>query len=475
MNSAIRTKIVATLGPATDSPEQIESLLQAGVDLFRLNFSHGTHEEHERRVRWIRDAEARLGRPVGILQDLQGPKLRIGKFQGGEAAVWDGQEFRLDADPAPGDNRRVCVPVPELIRALRPGHTLLLKDGEILLQVLQADANGAVTRVVAGGTLTDRCGIHVRDVDLDIPALSDKDLRDVEFGAALGVDWVALSFVRTADDLRQARRRLAELRSPARLMAKIETPSAVARFSEILAEADGIMIARGDLGVTMRPEQVPGIQKRLIRACVDAAKPVITATQMMQSMVESPTPTRAEASDVANAVFDGTDAVMLSAETSIGRHPIAAVRMMDQIARAVEGSEDYRQVLHRYPPRERPPIPDAICHSACRLAQILPARAIVPFTRSGSTAAKVSSHRPAAVVAALTPSQTIARQLTVAWGVFPIVIPEPPDPDRLAQIAIARVLAAGLACPGELVVITGGVSAGGPANAIRVERIPEFG
>lgn len=349
-----RTKIVATLGPATDDKEVIRALAEAGADVFRLNFSHGAPEDHRRRVGWVREVAEELGRTLAVLQDLQGPKIRVGRFREGQVLLRPGQRFVLTAEPVEGDEHRVSVSYKGLPEDVSPGQILLLDDGRIRLKVLEVRSPEILTEVEVGGVLSNNKGINIPGADLSIPALSEKDIQDLALGAELGVDWVAVSFVRTRDDLLLARHYLSRYGSKARLMAKIEKPSAVARFEEILEEADGIMVARGDLGVEMPLEEVPIVQKRLILRCIAAGKPVITATQMLESMVQNPSPTRAEASDVANAIFDGTDAVMLSAETAAGAYPVEAVAMMARIAKAVESSPEFLQKLNVLSPRPHP-------------------------------------------------------------------------------------------------------------------------
>lgn len=468
-----RTKIVATLGPATNTRADIDALLAAGCDLFRLNFSHGTHDEHAARMGAIRAAEAELGRPVGVLQDLQGPKIRIGRFADPAGiTLAAGDRFSLTADASPGDQRRVGISLPALIGDLAPGERVLLSDGMLEFEVVEQHDDRVDCRVITGGPLSDHKGINVPAADLSVPALSAKDVADLEFGAGLGVDWVALSFVRTADDLNAAREHLRRVGSRARLMAKIEKPGAVHRFASILDAADGIMVARGDLGVELPPEQVPVIQRSIIRDCQAVGKPVVVATQMLESMIANPRPTRAEASDVGHAIYDGADAVMLSGETAIGRHAAEAVAIMDRIAQAVESSEDYGRQLYQYADEAAPSVQLAVCHSACRLAEILPAEVVASFTWSGSTARQVAKHRPGALVVALTPFVEVARQLTIQWGVVPLTDEQPTSSDTMTAQAIARLRSAGLVEPGEQVIITAGVpfAVPGTTNLIRVER-----
>jgi len=453
-----RTKIVATMGPASSKTPVIRKLIETGVDVFRLNFSHGKQEEHRQRCQTIRDLAQTIGRTVGILQDLQGPKIRVTTFADSAGVeLVPGAKFVIDTDTAPGDINRVGTTLPQLCGEVHPGQRLLLDDGRIQLKCTAQKPDAVETEVVVGGRLTDHKGINLPDCDLSVPALSEKDVADLEFGAELKVDWVALSFVRTVSDLQTAREHLARVGSRAKLMAKIEKPGAVARFDDILVAADGIMVARGDLGVEMRPEQVPVIQKRIIHACIEAGKPVITATQMLESMVDAPIPTRAEASDVANAIFDGTDAVMLSAETAAGHYPVEAVQMMDRVAREVESSETYADRQYRAYARDLPTVQDAICHSACKTAEILEAAAIASFTTSGSTAWRVARHRPKAKIVALTPSREVARQLALGWGMIPVVTAKHTDSDNMAEDVLGILREVGLVHRGEKIIITAGL------------------
>ena len=468
-----RTKIVATLGPASDSKEAIRALAEAGADVFRLNFSHGTHEEHRRRAAWVREVEKELGKTLAILQDLQGPKIRIGRFKEGRVELKVGQPFILTRAPVEGDETRVSITYKGLPEDVAPGQVLLLDDGRLRLRVERIQGDEIHTVVELGGILSDSKGINVPGSDLSIPALSEKDIQDLALGAELGVDWVAVSFVRTRDDLLLARHYLARHGSRARLMAKIEKPSAVHRFEEILEEADGIMVARGDLGVEMPLEEVPIMQKRLILKAIAAGKPVITATQMLESMVQNPSPTRAEASDVANAIFDGTDAVMLSAETAAGAYPVEAVATMARIARVVESSPEFLQKLNVLRPAPTPTTQDAIAQAADDIVEAVEAKAIVVFTATGSSARRIARTRPKVPILALTPNPEVERQLALVWGVLPHLAPDPQDTDDMVRIALEKAKACGLAQVGERVVIAAGVPFGvrGTTNLIRVERV----
>lgn len=471
-----RTKIVATLGPASSNRDMIVKLMEAGVNVFRLNFSHGSRELHRANIEMIREESKRLGRAVGVLQDLQGPKIRTGTFAEGRVLLEIGKRFELSCeDDAPGDQNRVGVTYKGLCADVKIGDTLLLDDGRLALQVTGLKGKIIETKVTLGGVLSNNKGINIPGADLSIPALTDKDVEDLLFGAECDVDWVAISFVRSRDDLLLARHYLARAGSHAKLMAKIEKPGAVQRFDEILSEVDGVMVARGDLGVEMPPERVPLIQKRLIRDCVEAGKPVVTATQMLESMIQNPTPTRAEASDVANAIYDGTDAIMLSAETAVGSYPIEAVQIMDRIARSVEADESYQTDMREQYPRPNETTADAVSLGACQMAFNLAANLIVTFTSTGTTAQRVSRNRPAAPILAITPSERAYRQLSVVWGVVPHGSNEIHSTDEMVSVAIRAIEERGLVSGmGESrFVITAGVPFGmrGTTNLIRVERI----
>ena len=473
MKRTRRTKIVATLGPVTNSPERIRELILAGVNVFRLNFSHGGVDVHRTSAERIREAAAELGANVGILQDLQGPKIRVGRFTDDKVILTVGDRFSLTCDDdSPGDASRVGVTYMGLCHDVKTGDTLLLDDGRLALRVLDVDVGTIRTEVSLGGTLSNNKGINLPDADVSIPALTDKDVEDLKFGAKIGVDWVAMSFVRSRDDLLLARHYLAREGSSAKLMAKIEKPGAVERFAEILREVDGVMVARGDLGVEMPPERVPQIQKKLIRACREAGKPVVTATQMLESMIGNPTPTRAEASDVANAIYDGTDAVMLSAETAVGAYPIEAVKMMDRIARTVEADEMYVEDMREHAPAPEDTTADAVSLGVCNMAHTLRSQLIVTFTSSGATGTRVARNRPEAPILAITPSERAYRQLSIVWGVLPHLTDDIADTDEMVNKANQVILERGLLEPGARFVITAGVPFGtrGTTNMIRVER-----
>ena len=467
-----RAKIIATLGPASASPEVIRALFDAGADVFRFNFSHGSHEDHRRRYDIVRAIEAETGLPIAVLADLQGPKLRIGALGAGPIALAEGERLRLDLDSTPGGGGRVPLPHPEVFAALAPGVQLLLDDGKIRLEVEAATAGTATARVVVGGPLSERKGVSVVGAVLPVSALTDKDRRDLAFALELGADWVALSFVQRPEDLDEVR---ALAGGRAGIMAKLEKPAAVERLDEIVARSDAVMVARGDLGVELPPERVPIIQRRILRACRTAGKPAIVATQMLESMIEAPTPTRAEASDVATAVYEGADAVMLSAESAAGRYPVEAVRMMDRIIAEVEADPHYRQATDAAHPEPGATVADVICHALRRAAAILPVAAIVTYTTSGSTSLRAARERPAAPILGLTPDERTARRLCLVWGVQAVRTPGAEGVTETVEQACAAAAAAGLAGPGDLIAIAAGVPFGvaGTTNLLRIERLPE--
>ncbi len=387
-----RAKIVATLGPASSDRDTLRALFHAGVDVFRLNFSHGSADDHAARMAILRELEAETGRPVGVLADLQGPKLRVGTFADGPVELAEGQAFRLDLDATPGDATRVNLPHPEIFAALVPGAELLLDDGRLRLRVERCDADSADTRVLVGGRLSERKGVNVPGVVLPISALTPKDLRDLQTALEIGADWIALSFVQRPEDVAEARDLV---RGRAAILSKIEKPAAVDAFVEILAVSDGIMVARGDLGVELPVHSVPPIQKRLVRACRQAAKPVIVATQMLESMIESPMPTRAEVSDVATAIYEGADAIMLSAESAAGRYPVEAVQTMDSVARSVEADPIYRDVIDASRgTANRASVADSMAVAAREIAETTDIAVICAYTQSSTTVRLVARERP---------------------------------------------------------------------------------
>ncbi|MCL5778199.1 pyruvate kinase [Limibaculum sp. FT325] len=466
-------KIVATVGPASSSREMLRRLFEAGVDVFRLNMSHGTQDDQAERVRLIRETEHEFERPIGILADLQGPKLRVGRFAEGPVTLEVGQPFRFDLDDTPGDGARVQLPHPEIFAALEPGATLLVNDGKIRLKVRACDKQSADCEVVVGGEISNNKGVNVPDVVLPLAALTAKDRADLEFALEQGVDWLALSFVQRPEDVLEARELIGERKVA--VMVKVEKPAAVQRFSEILKVVDGIMVARGDLGVEMDIAELPPIQKRMIRECRRAAKPVIVATQMLESMITSPVPTRAEVSDVATAIYEGADAVMLSAESAAGQFPVEAVSMMDRIARRVEGEELHRQIITAARQVDRTSVADAITAAAREVAEATRVKAICCFTHSGTTALLAARERPAVPILALTPVRATARRLSLVWGLH-CVIGEPVDRFKLAVVSAVRaVLRDGFAGSDDRIVVTAGVpfNVPGSTNILRVAPCDE--
>lgn len=462
-----KAKILATLGPSSSSPDEIQELYEAGADVFRLNFSHGTHDDHRTRYVAIRDLERRINRPIGILADLQGPKLRVGTFEGGKVKLAAGDVFRLDLDAAPGDGKRAPLPHPEIFAAIQPGTTLLLDDGRLSLEVESCSKDHAVTRVVTGGVLSDRKGVNLPEVVLPISPLTEKDRDDLEFAMDLGADWVALSFVQRAEDIEEAKRLID---SRASVMTKIEKPAAIKVLSDIVNQSDAIMAARGDLGVEMPPEQVPGLQKAIISECRLAGKPVVVATQMLESMVHSPTPTRAEASDVATAVFDGADAVMLSAETAAGEYPVEAVAMMDRIISSTERNPVYHRTVHALTPRPEPTAADAITTAAAQVSETISAAAIVTYTMSGSTALRAARERPAVPIMVLTDQMQAARRFALLWGAHCVHTADVHSTQEMVEKACRIAVEEGIANNGDQLVITAGVPFGTPGrtNLLRI-------
>jgi len=467
-----KVKIVATLGPASSDKPVIRALWEAGADVFRLNMSHGSHDDIAARHRIIREIEAEVGRPIAILADLQGPKLRVGVFAEGAVDLVIGQMFRLDLSDAPGDATRVQLPHPEIFAALEPGSDLLVNDGKIRLKVESCGADFAECTVTVGGTISNRKGVNVPDVVLPLAALSEKDRRDLEFVCELGVDWLALSFVQRPEDVTEAR---ALARGRAAILSKIEKPAAVKAYDEILKVSDGIMVARGDLGVECPVQAVPPIQKRLVRGARAAAKPVIVATQMLESMIESPMPTRAEVSDVATAIYEGADAVMLSAESAAGQYPVQAVATMDAVAREVESDPTYRQVIEASRRVERKTVADGIVSAAREIAEATDIKAICCFSQSGTTVSLVARERPGVPILALTPLESTARKLCLTWGAHCVLV-APQERFKGAVLAAAKAALQGqFATPQDFIVVTAGVpfNVTGSTNILRVAPCDE--
>ena len=462
-----RAKIIATLGPASRDPETIAALYEAGADVFRLNFSHGTHADHAASVSAIRALENTTGRPITILMDLQGPKLRVGAFQGGKVVIQTGASFRLDLNAELGNEARVCLPHPEIFAALKPGAALLVDDGHLRLKVKACGKDFAETEVIIGGVVSDRKGVNVPDVTLPIPALTPKDRADLDFGLSLGVDWVGLSFVQRPEDVAEVRK---IVNGRAGILSKLEKPAALDQLDAIVELSDSVMVARGDLGVEMPLEQEPVLQKRIVRACRKRGKPVVVATQMLESMIKSPVPTRAEASDVATAVYDGVDAVMLSAETAAGAYPVRAVTTMHRIVRSVESDEHYLDLMragHQDPEHSSPA---AITAAAGQIAHTLKAAAIVTFTSSGSTTLRAAQERPDVPILCITPSLEAGRRLGLVWGVHALVGDFIHSVDDIGDVAVQGAARCGIGKHGQTLVITAGMPFGkvGSTNMVRV-------
>jgi len=463
---------VCTLGPATATRATIAKLISAGMDVARLNFSYGSQEEHGKQIALVRRVAEQLERPVGILQDLSGPKFRVGEIAGGEIELEQGQEVVLSAALRP-DPSHLPLPLPEVVRAITPGMRLLLGDGKIALKVVAARGLELRCRVRAGGVLKSRQGVNIPDLSVSISTVTKKDLADLAFGLSQGVDWVAMSFVRQPEDLAPLRREMERAGVRVPLVAKIEKGEAIGHLDGIIEAADGVMVARGDLGIELPLDRIPVLQKEIISRCNAAGKPVVIATEMLASMVSSPRPTRAEVSDVANAVLDGADAVMLSAETATGKYPVAAVKMMARVAERAEAAIDFTSKLLASSQRPCETVTEAISEATCNLAQDLCAAAIITATTSGNTARMVSSHRPETRIIGVTPDVATQRQLTLSWGVCPVLAPRGRNTDVLIVNAIARAQEVGFVKPGDTVVITAGVPPGRPGftNLIKVEVV----
>ena len=462
-----RAKIVATLGPASASPEMIRTLFDEGADMFRLNFSHGSHADHAERVKIIRQIERDVGRPIGILLDLQGPKLRVGMMENGAVDLVVGATYRLDLSKEPGNQTRAPLPHPEIFAALRDGTDLLLDDGKIRLTVTACGPDFAETEIITGGKLSDRKGVNVPQVVLAVSPITEKDRKDLDYGLSLGVDWIGLSFVQLPDDVAEARKIIGRR---AAIMSKLEKPAAIDRLDEIVALSDGIMVARGDLGVELPPEDVPSLQKLIIRASRAAGKPVVVATQMLESMISAPAPTRAEASDVATAVYDGADAVMLSAESAAGDYPRESVAMMNRIIERTEKDPNYRAIMEAVELDPESTSSDAITAAAAQVARTVRAAAIVTFTTSGSTSLRAARERPTVPILCLTESRETARRLAVAWGVHCVVTRDVQDFGDMVVKACAVALREEFAANGQRIVITAGVPFGTPGatNVLRI-------
>ncbi|HPF78063.1 MAG TPA: pyruvate kinase [Alphaproteobacteria bacterium] len=465
-----QTKIVATLGPASGDPVMMKALFEAGVDMFRLNFSHGSHDAHRKNVETARALEAEFGRPIALLADMQGPKLRIGRFKNDSIEIHQGMAFRFDLDDALGDETRVQLPHPEVIEAMEIGSEILLDDGKVRVKITAKDKNGLDSEIVTGSKLSNNKGFNIPGIILPIAALTEKDRLDLEAAIGMGVDWIAQSFVQKPEDVIEAQKLI---KGRAALMAKIEKPSAVKCIDEIIDVVDGIMLARGDLGVEIPPEQVPAVQKKVVRRVRHAGKPVIVATQMLESMIDNARPTRAEASDVATAVYDGADAVMLSAETAVGQYPVEAVSIMNRICESTESDNNYRRIMDADHPETEADPSDAITVAATYVAEDIGAAAIVNYTTSGSTTLRTVRQRPDVPVLCLTQNIQTARRLVLSFGVRTIHITDVSSFAETVERAVGLVKEKGYAQKGGKIVLTAGVPFGvsGTTNVLRIADV----
>jgi pyruvate kinase len=462
-----KTKLLATLGPASQDDAIVEQLFEAGADVFRINMSHSSHEVLRVRVKQLRAMEKKYDRPVGILADLQGPKLRVGTFRDGSALLVNGQRFTLDSNPEPGDTNRVHLPHPEILEPLQVGHVVIIDDGKLRLRVVEETATEAVTIVEVGGKISNKKGVSLPDTMIPVSAMTPKDRADLDAALDAGVDWIALSFVQRPEDVAEVKK---VARGRALVMAKIEKPQAVARLEEIMEISDAVMVARGDLGVEMPLEKVPGIQKRITRMGRRMGKPVVVATQMLESMITSPVPTRAEVSDVGTAVFEGADAVMLSAESAAGDFPVEAVATMSRIAEEIEADANYPFILAGQRGEPEHTGADAIAAAARQIAETIDLKAIVAWTLSGSTAFRIARERPLTPILVMTPKLQTARRMTLVWGVHPVVGEEIHDVTEMAETGAGAALKEGFAKPGQRIILIAGVPFGTPGstNMIRI-------
>ena len=469
-----RVKILATLGPGSSATEMIERLFLAGVDVFRINMSHSSHEAARALLNSVRWVAKRHRHPIGILADLQGPKLRVGEFSGGRVFVNDGAIFKFEREEKPGSNEGVHLPHPQIFASIEPGHMLLLDDGKIRMRVVEASRDSIAAEVLVGGALASRKGVSLPDTLLPVGPLTEKDRADLAYVLKLGADWIALSFLQRAEDVHDVRKIVG---NRAAILGKIEKPSAIADLDDIVAACDGIMVARGDLGVEMPVERVPGLQKKITRKARAAGKPVVVATQMLESMISSPVPTRAEVSDVATAVFDGADAVMLSAESAIGQFPIEAIQMMDRIAIEVESDPTYDAIIHATQTTPQPTGADAIAAAAHAIADTVKLSAIVCYTATGSTALRVTRERPGLPIIGLTPVETTARRMALVWGIQSVLTADPANLTDMVRKACRIAYDEGFVKPRDGILITAGVPLGSPGatNMIRIAFVDENG
>ena len=464
------TKIIATLGPSSSSPLKIHSLFQAGADIFRLNFSHGNHDDHRKRVFHIRQYEKRLGRPIAILGDLQGPKIRIGLFKKTYVILKNNQRFVLDLNPKEGDQNRVFLPHKEIFKSVKKNNKILIDDGKIILNIDKVLSDQIITEVLVGGKISNKKGVNIPETFLKMSSLTEKDIKDLKFCLDLSLDYIALSFVQKSKDINDLKKYVGNQTG---IMAKFEKPMAIKNMDEILQHCDAAMVARGDLGVEMPPEEVPIIQKKIVQSCRDFGIPVVVATQMLDSMVESPSPTRAEASDVATAVFDSADCLMLSAETASGKFPVESVKIMDRIIRGVENDNSYRQILESKQIKLEETTSDAISSAASQVVKTVLAKAIFTYTRSGATAKRAARERPTVPIIGLSPERITARQLALIWGVHTIHALEPKSFSGMIDNACELAKKEGIVRKGDYVVITAGAPIGvsGSTNNLRIAKI----
>ncbi len=468
-----KTKIVCTIGPASQSPENIRELLRAGMDVARLNFSHGSLDEHLERLQALRQASRELDTNLGVLLDIQGPKIRLGHFREGKVQLENGQSFTLTTEEVEGDASRAYVGYPSLPRDMKPGSVIYIDDGLLELEVQRVEGREVHTRVVVGGECSSRKGVTLPGVEVDLPALTDEDVEHIQFGVKHGVDFIAASFVRRGRHVEEVKDIMADMDADLPVIAKIESDAGLRNLEEIIAAADGIMVARGDLGVEIPPEEVPLAQKMMIKKCNEAGKPVITATQMLDSMIRNPRPTRAEVTDVANAIFDGTDCVMLSGETAVGAYPAKAVQIMSTIAVRMEKSMKYDEILDEKRQLESRNIADAISLATCQTAHDLGVKAILCSTQSGAMGRFLSRYRPQAPILAVCPHEQVVRQLSMVWGVHPVHSTTPRDIDGLIDVAVGAAKRWNLVDVGDVVTITAGVQIGvpGSTNILQIHRI----
>ena len=472
-----KTKIVCTLGPASDDPEVLKALLKNGTNVIRLNFSHGDHEEHGNRIAMVKQMREEMDLPVAILMDTKGPEIRIGEFKNGKVNLVEGQRFILTTREIHGDESVVTVHFKEITKDVSVGTTILIDDGLIALVVESIVKDEVHCRVINGGTLGSKKGVNIPGVSTSLPAITAKDAEDIKFGISQDIDYIAASFVRRASDVLAIKELLSEYQGDrVKVIAKIENQEGLENIDDIIKDSDGIMVARGDLGVEIPTEDVPIYQKGIIKKCIEASKPVIIATQMLDSMIRNPRPTRAETSDVANAIYDGADAIMLSGETAIGRYPVEALLTMGRIARRVENSIDYVTEFEKRLADKETNVTDAISHATCSIAHSLYARAIVTATKSGRTARMVSQYRPASQIIATTTSDRTYRELSLVWGVCPYISPDMSDTDKMFEKSVEVATQAGIVDPGDTIVITAGIPIGisGTTNLIKVSQIGDI-